>query len=321
MTEQKLLLAVDGGGTKTDVVLFTEDGTVLKRIIGGPSNSSELGFERSSQTLKSLFEKLLSDYDGLKASLYSIYVGLAGGGIGANKDRYKRLFMGLLPNALNLGSGSDAVNGLNSGLGTGDGMALIAGTGSAVFSRCCGKLYQVGGWGHLLGDEGSGYDMASKGLRRTLKAMDGRASSTIMYELFSESIGKPVVDAIPEIYEGGKRYIASLAPVVLEAADKNDEAALYILRDCAYELSSMLTAGSRFLDSIPYRVVLTGGLWNAANKLLEAFVKEQLDERFEYIHPKLPPVYGAAVEAMAFGGLTIDDEFERNFTNTLSIVS
>jgi N-acetylglucosamine kinase-like BadF-type ATPase len=316
MKKQELLLSVDGGGTKTDMVLFTRDGTVLKRVTGGPTNSTEIGFERSAQTLKGLFESLLSEYGGMDIPLYSVYAGLAGGGTGANKERYRQLLRSIFPNAKNMSNGSDAINALNSGVGTGDGMTLVVGTGSVVFSRSRGNIHQVGGWGHLFGDEGSGFDIGSKGLRQAFKTIDGRASYTELCELFTEFLGQPLTNAIPKIYEGGKRYIASFAPIVLEAADNGDEAAISIIKECAAELRSMVLAGSRFLEEVPYKIVLSGGIWKAGSELLRKLVIEGLDEQFEYIHPKLPPVYGSAIEAMSVAGLKLDDKFEENFAST-----
>lgn len=320
MAQQELFISIDGGGTKTDTVLFSKDGKVLKRAIGGPSNSSVIGFRRSAQTLQALLEELLSECGGLNTSICSVFAGIAGGGVGANTERYRKLIKDLLPNVKHICNGNDAINALNSGVGTKDGMALIAGTGSAVYTRSQGKVYQVGGWGHLFGDEGSGYDIASRGLRRVLMAIDGRASYTVMCELFADHLGRSVVDAILDIYDGGKHYVASLAPIVFKAADKGDEAAINILKECANELRSMLLAGCRYLETTPYHVVLTGGIWKAGNGLLENFLGEITDDRFVFIHPALPPVYGGAIEAMSIGGYEITDEFEANFARTFNLV-
>jgi len=77
----KYIVAIDGGATKTDIVLCTIDGKVLNRVIGGSSNPNDIGFDESVRYLKSLLEKLLENYGGLEARLFSFYAGLSGGSV------------------------------------------------------------------------------------------------------------------------------------------------------------------------------------------------------------------------------------------------
>lgn len=315
---ETLLLAVDGGATKTDLVLFGPDGVVLNRVIGGPTNSSEIGFDRSTDTLLDLSEQLLSGFGGLTAPLAAVYAGLAGGGIETNKPRYRLFLSQAFPGASNIGNGSDAISAMNCGLRTGDGMVLIAGTGSSLFVRTGGRIHQVGGWGHLLSDEGSGYDIGRMGLRRVLQELDGRKDTTLMTGLFERMIGQPVDKAIPEIYEGGKRYISSFAPLVFEAAAAGDAAAVEILQASANELSRLLVSGTRFLSGPPYRVVFSGGLWSANDGILKKLVLEDLDEAYIPIKPEFPPVYGSVIEAMHLAGLQVDEAFDQTFKRSLS---
>jgi len=311
-------IAVDGGATKTDLVLFKEDGTVVNRVIGGPSNSSEIGFERSTRTLQALFTDLLAPFGAGSPPIRAIHLGIAGGGLESNRPRYRSFLRSLFPTDCAISNGSDAISALNTGLRQGDGMVLIAGTGSAVFVRSAGEIRQVGGWGHLLSDEGSGYDIGRMGLRRALQDLDGRLPGTRLTAMLEKEIGQPVDKAIPEIYGGGKRFISALAPVVFAAAAQGDVAALEILSESARQLALLLLAGSRYLSAPPFLVVLSGGLWSANNRLLEKLVFKQLDDRFEAILPSLPPVYGSAVEAMASAGLPVDEGFEQRFGETLA---
>lgn len=315
--EDEGFIAVDGGATKTDLILFRRDGTVINRVIGGPTNSSEIGFERSVETLRELFGQLLDGQSGLAGSITAVHLGLAGGGLESNRPRYRQFLQELFPHVRHISNGSDAISALNAGLRTGDGMVLIAGTGSAVFVRSGGEIRQVGGWGHLLSDEGSGYDIGRMGLRRVLQDLDGRMPPTLMTGLMCQAIGQPVDKAIPEIYSGGKRFISAMAPLVFRAADQGDEAALDILKESARQLALLLKAGSRFLTAPPFLVVLSGGLWAANDNLLEQLVFSQLDSRFKAIRPQLPPVFGSAVDAMTGAGLPVTPSFEQQFKVSL----
>jgi N-acetylglucosamine kinase-like BadF-type ATPase len=310
------LIAVDGGASKTDLVLFQPDGTVLSRLVGGPSNSSEIGFAASAATLSELLTKLKSDFSHL--TLEAVHLGLAGGGVGDNKLRYRQFLVGLFPQVPHLSNDSDSVSALNAGLPDGDGMVIIAGTGSGAFVRKASTIHQVGGWGHLLSDEGSGYDFGRRALRRALQDLDGRLPATSLTSLLAGKLGRPVDKAIPEIYSGGKRLIASLAPLVFQAAGTGDAAAGEIVRACAHELALLARGASKRLDGPVYQVVLAGGLWSAGEGILQNKVFTELGDSFLAIRPELPPVFGSAVAAMQDAGLPLGQDFAKNFKNTLA---
>ncbi|NSW90745.1 MAG: hypothetical protein HPY74_08745 [Firmicutes bacterium] len=341
------IVAVDGGATKTDMVLCTLDGRVLKRIVGGSTNPNDIGFEKSVEYLRRMLLRLLENYGGFEIPLYSFYAGLSGGSVGNNKERYFSFFRNMLPNATFIYSGSDAINALNSGIGYKNGMVLIAGTGSVVFVRNNEKITQIGGWGYLLDDAGSGYDLGRRGFCAVLRDYDGRGANTILSELYSKRLGGPVYKFIPEIYQKGKQFIASFAPLIFEAEAKGDVVAGQILDTCAEELALLVKAGAKYLKEshhphqphhshhpaiLPYPVVLTGGLWNSGAVLKERF-KSYLNNDFLLIQPELPPVYGAVVEAVMrakreYDGFSegelgkyaegeIHDCFYENFKNSL----
>ncbi len=315
MPDSAHLIAVDGGASKTDLVLFQPDGTVLARLVGGPSNSSEIGFTASVATLKDLFRQLLADYPDLP--LKAVHLGLAGGGVGDNKKRYRQFLLDFFPQAEHISNDSDSVSALNAGLPEGDGLVVIAGTGSGAFVRQAGQISQVGGWGHLLSDEGSGYDFGRRALRRALQDLDGRLEATALTELLATKLGRPVDKAVPEIYSGGKRLIASLAPLVFQAASAGDVAANKIMRDCAHELALLIQGAGRRLADQTIFVVLAGGLWSAGQGILQRLVFAELGNRYKVIRPELPPVFGSAVAAMQDAGLPIKADFSKNFKKTL----
>lgn len=293
------IAAIDGGASKTDVVLCTVDGFVLNRIIGGPTNPNDIGFEKSAECLRNLLTKLLEAYGGLGTRLYSFYAGLSGGGSGNHQEKYSQAFKEMLVNTSNVFNGSDSINALNSGIGCGDGMSLIAGTGSVAFVRCNNKTSHVGGLGYLLDVAGSGYDIGRIGFTAALRAYDGRAESTILYDLYCQRLGGPIHKLIPEIYQKGKQYIASFAPLVFEAEAKGDKAAGQILDSSAEELALLVKAAARHLNEMDkYRVVLAGGLWKSGDALMKRF-QANLGPGFVLIQPELPPVYGAFLEALA----------------------
>jgi N-acetylglucosamine kinase-like BadF-type ATPase len=309
-----LILAADGDADRSETILLTPDGTVLDRADGGPANPSDIGTERAVSNLQTMFDKVLAPYGGLSAVLQSVYVGFAGGWVGDNQKRYYNILRGLLPGARSLDNSSDAINALTSGIGQEDGISLIAGMGSIALVRCCGTINQVGGWGYLIGDEGSSFELGRMGLREALMAIDGRGEMTRLVSMLAWQIGKPIVQAVPDIYSGGKRYIARLAPLVIQAAQDGD-ASQPACRD--QHAPSGPDAPDR--QPLPQRNALPGrnhGELVDIDGKMQSIVQDHLDERFILIRPDLPPIYGAALEAMYLLGCEPDTAFKQRFAET-----
>jgi len=115
--------------------------------------------------------------------------------------------------------------------------------------------------------------------------------------------------------------IASLAPQVFLAMEKGDDAARSIIHEGANQLVLLVKAGSQFLHKQPYLVVLSGGLWNASNNLLEKLVFNELGPQYQAIKPSLPPVFGSAIDAMTEAGYFVNDDFEKKFKQSLDLIS
>jgi N-acetylglucosamine kinase-like BadF-type ATPase len=310
-----LILAADGDAERSDTILLTADGSVLNHVTGGPANPSDIGSDQAISNLRIMFEKILGPYGGLSTNLTSVYVGFAGGWVGENQKRYYTILRDLLSGAQHLDNSSDAINALTSGIGQKDGISLIAGTGSIALVRCNGTINQVGGWGYLIGDEGSSFEMGRLGLRDALMAIDGRGEMTQLVSLFAYRMGKPIVQAVPDIYRGGKRYISSFASLVIRAAESGDIVAQKIVDTCTRHLAQMVQTGSRYLNTPPFDVVITGSQWDMNGKM-QAGVQKHLDGRFHLIRPDVPPIYGAAIEALYLMGLKPNSSFKKHFKET-----
>lgn len=311
------LIIIDGGGTKTDLVLLTEDGAACCRLIGNASCPTSIGLDKSFSVIVGLIEQLIEKSGISRKDVIGLYAGIAGCGVSSVGNALAEGLRIAFPEILHIGCGSDVINALNCGLYNDDGMALVCGTGSALLVRSNNKLHQVGGWGYLLGDEGSGYDFGRMGLTAALKAFDGRGEKTVLSQMLNDTLGLPVQDAISQIYEGGKQRIASLAPVVLKAAVLGDMVAVSILEQATEKLCHMLITGSRHLETKKYRTVLIGGLWNAEQGLLKRIMEEKLPDNHVLIQSEVPPIYGAAIQAFTTFGFTLPHDFTERFTASL----
>lgn len=288
-------VAIDGGGTKTDAALFDDGGHLIRRAIGGSTNINALTEGEIRETLRSLFAELFVDEK--PEAITRCFAGMAGADHPVLNDRLKALLTETLPVPCgDIVIENDAVNALWSGTDGKPGLVVIAGTGTIAYGRKAdGESFRIGGWGHLIGDEGSGYAIGKEALRHALRAHDGRDSPSLLYENIKAHFKiEAMPDVIPLVYGAGKSVFAGLVPVVLKAVDAGDPTALRILRNAADDLAELIEAGCRRFGDNPPLIVLAGGLWRSER--LRSLATERFKQTF--IVPEIPPVYGSMVGAL-----------------------
>ncbi len=184
---------------------------------------------------------------------------------------------------------------------------VIAGTGSIAYGRNArDEAARAGGWGYVLGDEGSGYWIGRHALRAVVRESDGRGHATAMTPLVLAHFGATQPDdLVHAIYDGALQpsAIAAVARAVQAAADDGDELALQILTVGARELASSARAViSRLgLRDEAFDVVLSGGVMHAVPRLaaeVEAQVA-QLAPRCRVQRLQREPAHGAVALAVA----------------------
>ena len=308
-----LLAGIDGGGTKTKYVLCGEDGTVLRQVVGRGTNPNQTGFDVFSENITVGLTALLKDTDAAGVSLYA---GLAGGTTGDNAERTTALIKSLFP-GIRAENGSDAMNALYLGLGSGDGIAVIAGTGSSSYVRCEGEISRVGGWGYLLDPSGSGYAMGRDAIFAALSAEDGSGAPSLLTELVERRLGTKASVSLGRFYSEGKEFIASFAPEVFKAYSMGDRQAADIIRDTARYIAKLINTGGRKFGGKTVDVALCGGLFSRAYVVLP-MIQDALETPCRFIIPTLPPVYGAVRKAAEMCGVVTGEEFEKRFEESLA---
>lgn len=298
-----MLIGIDGGGTKNDLLLFDKNGHVLRRMIAAGGSVSELGAQEVCRRLIAQLEELLTDMNGLNTPIDALFAGLSGGGSIKMRESITAALRDALPNARSVRSAGDTLTALYAGLGTLDGMAVIAGTGSSLFVRHNGQMSTVGGWGHLIDDAGSGFFLGREALNAAFRHLDGRGMETLLTELCTRQMQNDIRLCIPQLYREGKPAIAAFAPVVFEAAAAGDAAAQNILSWAADELALLIRTGARLLDAAPYCVSLTGSLWKS--ELLTEAVRSRLSADYELFRPDAPAVLGSALCAAEDAALPV----------------
>lgn len=306
-----MLIGIDAGGTKNELVLCEKDGLVVNRLTAPGSNAADLGPENAAMRIASQVRALV---DGHTETVDALFAGLSGGGAPAISGEVRAVLTRELPFVKSISNGSDALNGLYAGVGAGDGMVVIAGTGTSAFVRCGGVLTQVGGWGYLVDDAGSGYSIGRAVLNAAFRERDGRGESTRLTELVERQLGFNVLGAVPMIYRGGKRTVASFAPLAFEAADMGDRQALAIVDNACRELRLLISTCASHLKNAPYLASLLGSLWKAP-RLLEG-VRDLLSPDYRLLRPDLPPVFGAAVAAAELARVSCGEAFHDRFAES-----
>lgn len=252
-------LGVDGGGSKTLAIVVDADGVERGRGLAESSNYHTVGVQQAAAQICRAAEQAAAAAN-CHLPLAAAWLGLAGVD---RPDDVTSLQPHLRPLAETVRLTNDAELVLG-GLEQGVGVALIVGTGSIALGRNAqGASARAGGWGHLLGDEGSGYDIGQQALRAAMRAADGRGAHTILLEnILTEWKLATASDIITPVYRAqDKAQIARLAPLVLAAARAGDSVASRIARRAAVELAlaaSSVSDALGFHDEIP--LALSGGL-------------------------------------------------------------
>jgi len=308
------VLGIDGGGTHTSACLISTSGEFVAQMEGSPLRYARVR-ERVADGIVRLTDRILLRAKVPKKSLLATAVCLTG--VGRESDR-KIVLRALRRKKLapKIIVDSDAMAGLTGALGFAPGIVVIAGTGSIAFARDQrGQIHRVGGWGYLIGDEGSGFTIAREGLNAALQDFDGRGPKTQLRQLFEEKFRVDSIDEIiPQIQlpKPDRGSIASLAPLVFEAARKGDEVASEIIQRAGFELGRLIAAQLCPLQDVssPIAVSFLGNLFQQKEMLMTGVLKALAGEmqKTKIVEPRFPSVVGAALMALAAVRKSIDEE-------------
>ena len=297
-SHQGFFIGIDGGGTTTTGLLADQAGHIIAKAESGASNYHAVGEEQTKQVLSDVVSRLIADANAALESC-ACCLGLAGVSSSADKKVIGRICneIGLPGNRILT---HDAQIALVGGAEELSGVIIIAGTGSIVYGiDAAGHEAQAGGWGHLLGDEGSGYDIARRALQAVARAADGRGVPTPLSSLMLEALGfSQPRNLIPWIHSVSKDKVAQLAGVVFDAAAANDPVAGQILDEAADELT---LAARVVIEKLgfgqPFNLVLSGGIFTHQPTFVASLRNrlQNLAPDARVCLPKREPAYGAVL--------------------------
>ena len=310
-----MFMGIDGGGTKTDFVLIDRGGRVRARHQEGSLYYLEIGLEAAAQTLQRGVAATLRDAGLALADVEYAFVGVPAHG----EDSALAPRLDALPaDALAAGRyrcGNDMLCSWAGSLAGGDGISVIAGTGSMAYGEAGGHAARTGGWGELFSDEGSAYWIARQGLTLFSRMSDGRSPRGPLHDIFRTGLGlSHDLDLCAHVYgdgQGGRTDVARFALKVHEAAQQGDAQAIAIYAAAAQELADIVVATRRALQVPPDRPVdvsYSGGVFNSRTLVLEPFAAalDRSGLAFRLTTPRYSPVIGAALFAARCHGAPLD---------------
>ncbi|HKQ88970.1 MAG TPA: BadF/BadG/BcrA/BcrD ATPase family protein [Candidatus Acidoferrales bacterium] len=237
------ILGFDGGGTKTECLLADEEGNVLARATTGPSNPLRAGYMKAWFALGEAADSVMARQKITADRIAGVCAGLGGAGRPGVVRRVRTYFERSFPHA-EIRVTTDLEIALEAAFGGGEGILLLAGTGSAAFGRDAnGRTARAGGRGPWFSDEGSAFDIGREAVRAVSLADEHRGPETALtkkiisphqwrdWTILLEAVSKNADDVFPKIF-----------PFVAQLADKNDAVSQRILTQAAGSLAGLALA-------------------------------------------------------------------------------
>ncbi len=281
------LLGIDGGGTKTALAITDEKMNIIRQLRADCCNPMDIGIDATKTTLRQAIHRVC---EGIPFSSIVCFAGIAGGTSGDMKARLHDFFEEFGFAAFE--NDSDNRNIICAGLGKEDGIAVIMGTGVCAFSQHNGVQKRIGGWGYLFDDGGSAYNLGRDALAAHFRYVDGSGEYTLLSRLITKDHPDPQI-LLGKLYAGGKKLIATFAPYIYQAIEKNDTVAASILARNMACAAKIIQAAALVFPQSRIPVVLAGGL-TGQDRTIEG-LKSALhnDERYDIHVLSCEPLLGA----------------------------
>lgn len=293
----KRYAGIDGGGTKTKLIIINELKEVIFQANAGPTSLDTVTLETIQKTLISLVKSWPNG-----ATLDGVFAGL--GGIAGERDQERIVkilkTMPFVTNKTLLAADNDVKNALAGSLGHDQGMVLIAGTGSAVYGHHRKQSWRAGGISAKEGDPGSSYDLGFQALRHLGKVIDGRCPATAFSHDLMTSLRIKDYTSLANFYNTSDRTaVASISPIVTRHHE--DPYAQGMMAKGIHELVLMVTTVYQKLGFQETELGLVGSLANAntpyKSNLIQA-IKKAIPSMTIIAPPRFDAGIGSALLAM-----------------------
>lgn len=262
------VIGIDAGGTSTVAWLATDAEqwpvVPLAAVTAGPGNIRSAGFAAASASLREAIEGVMAAADLSESAVRSVCLCAAGAGREHDRAQLREWIQSLsIASEVIVRADVEAVLAAASPDHTG--VAVIAGTGSLAWGRnTAGQTCRTGGWGHLLGDEGSAWQIACAALQRATQMADGRLPETRLLSELLTALQLQTAEQLVSVVSSARHSpfeIARLAPLVFACAAQGDAVAQSIISQAADSLAVMVTTvWERLQLPDDGRLAMTGGV-------------------------------------------------------------
>lgn len=299
----KYYIAADGGGTKLVAILYDASFRIIKSArMSGTNCIGKTGEQIRAEMCRfvdALLPEEITEIHGLDLCIL----------------KYEQMFIEVLRQRCQVNDvrsyGEDAA--ALAACGQRHGVVAQAGTGSEAFLNQPGVWRVVGGWGFMVGDEGSGYDIGLQTLKSAIYAWDGRGPQTAILKLLLEDWDMSDLWMLVERLTRSpdyKQMIASASHITAKAAGQGDPIALEIYERAAHAISAqVLTVIAKNGGSWEGPVVVSGGAWKGSGHMFEVFCKDirSVYPKAQIIYPIFEPVVGCAILRRLDAGEVFED--------------
>lgn len=313
VTQEKIFIGVDSGGTKTIACAVTAGGQLVGIGYGGPTNAYFVSEDDAISAMRVAVATSLGMSSSDPKPLTQVqFVYLSAPGF--TPDATERALRELCPQA-HIKVEGDAPAAFRAAIPTGDGVAVLSGTGSFGAGLWNGKWLANGGWGPLLGDEGSGYWIGLQALRAVALAADSRGPQTALQEIFRRALHYSFdLELRRFVYKRdlNRQQIAALTILVMQAAREGDRIAQEILQNAGVELAKLGANLVKRLEvgSSPIPVSLVGGVVRGESPVVASFreaMREFVPSSY-YVEPRFEPWVGALILSLELGNQKVELE-------------
>lgn len=302
----KYYLGIDGGGTKTTAIICDEQGNTVSSFVGESINYNSVGMSTARENLRKTVDGAIGGKD---ITFSAAFIGMSAVSERADDEFTQTLCDGVIDCPKTV-MDSDVYIGIEAMKLNGPAAMVISGTGSMAVGRLNdGSIIHKGGWGYILGDEGSGYAIALDAIREAICGAENSAPETSLTDAVLEFYKADNILSLIDIFYDPpmpRSEIARFAPFVFKCADNGDAVAQNIITNHTKLLANTVCA---LLSEMPAGVPL--GMWGGLVQNHENFrngFSALVNEKFPQTRTFLleyPPEYGAIFAAMKLDGIDV----------------
>ncbi|HEY5123644.1 MAG TPA: BadF/BadG/BcrA/BcrD ATPase family protein [Ignavibacteria bacterium] len=287
-------MGIDAGGTTYNLISADKAGRVIFKVKKDALHLNTAGKDSFVKHLTEVIFLVCKKQNLILKDCKGICIGVAGARHTKDKDELARLIKEHL-RYKNIILESDTEIARYGAFGGNDGLILISGTGSILYGKIRNKIYRIGGWGKILGDEGSGYQIAVNALKILAKEFDLNKYNSSLAKTLNKKFRITNVNLTEKVYR--KNFdIQNLTPLIIELAKEGNKNYLMIIRKAVLELVELINKFFILSKEKKGDLVLCGSLIRK-NNFFSAILKKEINKKFGkriiISEPKYSPEFGA----------------------------